>query len=421
MPPIVVPPIVPPPLAALTMKALPPASPVRVVLAPLPVIWPEPAVNWMPTLPAKPEALNLPVPVVTLALVIPESVRLPEVGRVRSAEARVMSSAPSMSTSVALAGTPVALALPAVIVEALTSSLPGAVWAKVRATAPPAPGLPSVPEPWPVVRAPPTDVRFATVRVPPLLEIEIAPPAPPSPPSPLPLPLAAPAAPPEAVIAAAVEVPPERLASVTAPPAPPVAPSPPLVLLPEPLPPRAEITPVFSVWPDPLTVRLMSPALAADRAAGVGGADAAVGGEGAGADRAVGGRKGHLAGTGRRRAARARRDHRCPERHVADRADRDVAAGGGDGAGRSGRERCGAGGAGGGAGEIRHEQVTACRARPSRSAGRRRSACRFSLPELVLRSWTPALRVRSERALKVRLLALPQMTSLLIVIVPVPR
>ena len=47
-------------------------------------------------------------------------------------------------------------------------------------------------------------------------------------------------------------------------------------------------------------------------------------------------------------------------------------------------------------------------------------ACRFSLPEPVLRSWTPALRVRSERALKVRLLALLQRTSLLIVIVPVP-
>ena len=47
-------------------------------------------------------------------------------------------------------------------------------------------------------------------------------------------------------------------------------------------------------------------------------------------------------------------------------------------------------------------------------------AQRFRSPELVLPSWTPALRVRLERALKVRLLALLQRTLLLIVIVPVP-
>ena len=257
------------------------------------------------------------------------------------------------------------------------------------------------------------------MRVPPLLEIEIAPPAPPSPPSPLPLPLAAPAAPPEAVIAAAAEAPPERLASVTAPPAPPVAPSPPLVLLSEPLPPRAEITPVFSVWPDPLTVRLISPALPptappaivvptpplavrvpvliAPSAAVMVTLPALPGvapfvpfvATAAPSDTSPIVRMVTLPPVVVMVPAAPVVNDAAPVAPVVAPAKFDT--------NRS---------------PAPSETEPFSRTSPL--------ACRFSLPELVLRSWTPALRVRSERALKVRLLALPQRTSLLIVIVPVP-
>ena len=179
-----------PPFVASTTKALPPASPVSVVLPPLPVIRPDPAVNWTATLPAKPEASSVPVPLVRLALLMPESVRLPEAERVRRLVARVTFSVPSFSTSVPTPAPPVAVALPALIVELLTSSVPGAVCAKFSATGPPAPGVPSgLPGPplWSVL-APPTVVRLATVSAPALLVIEIAPPAPPSPPLAPPLP-----------------------------------------------------------------------------------------------------------------------------------------------------------------------------------------------------------------------------------------
>ena len=260
MPPIVVPSIVPPPLAALTTKALPPARPVSVVLAPLPVIWPEPAVYWMPTVPAKADPLNVPVPVVTLA-VGDSRERGVAGGRTREqrrSESDVLGAVVEHERRVGRhAGREGAAGgnRRGADVERARA----AVWAKVRPTAPPAQGCRGPPEPWPVVWLPPFDVRFPTVRLPLLLEIAIEPPIPPSPPVELPVLLAAPASPPEAVIAPVVEVPPEKFSSVTAPPAPPLAPSPPLLLLSEPLPPRAEITPVFSVCPDPLTVRWTTP------------------------------------------------------------------------------------------------------------------------------------------------------------------